>query len=133
MHDGRVATGEIENLQVAADVIAVRDEVRFWRNGDADVAELAALGDRIVVGADEQTDINGIWKRQVAKLPRDEAIAESRHRHQIDPVATLELDFGVHRNGKAVGRTDLFGGSAGGATKLERRQAVAVHGRGDVR
>ena len=60
MHDGRIAGGDIENLEIASDVVAVRNEVALGRSRDAHIAEPASLHDAVVVGTHEQADVHGV-------------------------------------------------------------------------
>ncbi len=131
MHDRRAAARDVQDFEIAAEVVAVWYERGTRRNGDTHVAEGAAFDDGIVVGADEESDVDGIGERDTGQLLRGEGVAEPRHRHDIDAVPPLELD---HRVGvrQAVPRLGLFRGPADRAAVLERHQAVAVQRRGHV-
>src|SRR5919108_5786375 len=62
MHDRRVPGCDVEDLEVAADVVAIRNESRFWRRGDPNIAERSAFDDGVVMCADEEADVDRIRK-----------------------------------------------------------------------
>src|SRR6266550_2579280 len=132
MDDCRVPRRDVENLEVAANVIAIRNEIALRRNRDADTAEPGPLDDVLVVRAHEQTDVHRIGEWYAFNLLRGKCVTESRHRHEVDAIAALELDHGV-RAGKTVERLGLLRDSARRATELEGHQSVAVQRRGHVR
>ena len=133
MHDRRVAGCDVQNLQVAAKILAVGHQPRLCGRSDAHVAERGPLHDVVVVRAHEQADVHRVGERYVGDLSSDERVTESRDGHQVHPVPPLELDNRVRVARQAVPRFPLLRDSAGRATELERRESVAVHRRGHVR
>src|SRR5450759_3357724 len=132
MHNRRATGHNVENLEVAADVIAIGDEILFRRRRDAHVAERGPLHNGVVVRAHEQADVYRIRERHAGEFLRDERVTESRDRHDIDAVAPLELEHRV-RALQAVARLSLLRHPAGRSTKLERHESIAMQRRGYVR
>src|SRR5437762_2066272 len=132
MHDSAVPSCDVEDLEVAADVIAVRYEVALRRRCDAHVAERAALDDGVVVRAHEQASVHSVRKSDTSQLLGGERVSESRDRHEVDTVATLQLNYRVGI-GQAIGRLVLLGHCAGGAAELQRREPIAMQRCGHVR
>src|SRR5438445_4638888 len=54
VHDGRITAGDVQDLEIAADIVPVRNEIARRRDGDPDVAERRPLHDGVVVRADEE-------------------------------------------------------------------------------
>ncbi len=132
MHDRRVPGRDVENFEVAPDVLAVGDEVSLGRRRDPDGAEPRPLGDGVVVRADEQADVDRIRERNAGQALRHKRVAELRHRHEVFAIAPLELDDRV-RIREAVRRFLFLCGPARLPAELQRHQAAAVQRRGHVR
>src|SRR5688572_16093153 len=92
MHDRRVPGRHVQNLEVAAEVIAIGDKIRLRRNRDAHVGELGSLYDGIVVRAHEQADVYRIRERHARELLSHERVTETRDRHYEDAIPPLELN-----------------------------------------
>src|SRR5438876_1231160 len=99
---------------------------------DSDVAEHGPLGDGVVMGAHEQTDVNRIGERHTGESLRHERIPESRHRQDVLATPPLELDHRVGV-GKTVGRLVLLGDPTTLPAELERHQTIAMERGSHVR
>ena len=132
MHDRRVPRCDVEDLEIAAEEVAIGNELSRRGNRYAYVAERRPLDDGVIVGTDEQPDVHCIRQRCTLELLRGQRVAEARHGHEIDAGAPLELDHGV-RVRKTVARFHVLRRPACRAPELERHQAVAVERRGHVR
>ncbi|GIV60372.1 MAG: hypothetical protein KatS3mg043_1461 [Rhodothermaceae bacterium] len=116
----------LQDLQIAPQVILVRNEVVRRRDDDADVAE-AGYG-VIVVRAHEQAHVERIAQRECDLGVADERLTETRHGQGEGIPAAGELEN--VRSGH--GRTHRFRPCPRGTAKLKRRKAVAAHGGTDV-
>ncbi len=120
--DLAVAALEVEELQVAADVVAIGDEPVLGRTDDPDVAKDRPLRHCGVVGAEEESHVDGVAQRQVGK-PGDRVwIAEARRGEDEAVPFPLELDD----VGPANRRFDLLGDRAPRPSVLQGGEAIAV-------
>src|SRR5258706_15430638 len=131
MHDRRITTCDVEYLEIAAEVIAIGDQIGLRGGRDAHVAERASLHDGVIVRAYEQTDVHRIRKRYAGDLLRDEGVTESRDRHDVDTIAPLQLDHGVCVR-QAVAGLLLLRRRSGRPAELKRHESVAVQRRRHV-
>ena len=67
MHDLAVAAGHVQDLEVAADVVAIGNEAVLGRTDDAHVAEDRLLHDVGVVRAEEQAGVDLVAQGEVGE------------------------------------------------------------------
>ncbi len=123
-----MAAGDVEDLQPAAEIVPVGDEIVAGRDHDPHVAEERPLHRLLVVRADEQSDVDLVAQLQSPQVLARERLPEAGHRHGVGAVAAGELDD-LRR---AHARPHLFRHRPRRAPELERRQAVSVHGHAGV-
>ena len=87
-----VSGGDVEQLNVATDVITVRDKPFLRRTDQPDVPEDRLLRDAVVVGADVETDIDLVAQRDFAEALADQGLAKTGDRHRVDASDASELD-----------------------------------------
>src|SRR6185503_15108381 len=116
--------GDLEDFQMTSYVIPVRNEVGLRRTNDSHVAEDRLLDDVRVMGTEEQPGINLVAQRQIG-LTDCERFTEPRSGEGVIASFPLKLD----EVGSRCGRTNLFGKGTRCPPKLQRGEAVSVHGR----
>src|ERR1700682_5714727 len=83
----------IQNLQITADVVSVRDKLIFHRYGDSHVAESGSLNHVVIMRADEYSDIHIVAQWDVRNLLGDKGLTKMRHRHHIRIAFPLQLNY----------------------------------------
>src|SRR5207302_8506152 len=83
VHDRTVPARDIEDFQIAPDVVLVRHEPVARRCGDPYVAEAGALDYAVVVRADRQPDVGLVAEREVRYPYGHQSIAEARRRQDV--------------------------------------------------
>ena len=121
VHDRALPRRDVEDLQIAPDVVPVGHEPVPRGGRDAHVAERGSFDHRVVMRADEQPDVDRVAERQVPHSYRRQAVPEAAHGECVPVPRPLELnDVARH------GRPDLLGGAPARAAVLQRDKAVPV-------
>ena len=119
----------VEDLEHAADVVAIRHEAVFRGTDEPDILEDRPLGHVGIVRAEREPDEHLITEADVRDFGGRERLAELRRREDVGLALPLDLN-----DVRALdGRLDLLGDRAFGAPELQRREAVAVHHAVDIR
>ena len=92
MNNLPVPGADVEQFDVAANVIPVRDESVLRRTDQPDVPEDRLLRDAVVVGADVEADIDLVAQRDFAEALADQGLAKMGDRHRVDASFAVELD-----------------------------------------
>ena len=113
---------EVEDLEHAADVVAIRHEAVFRGPHETDVLEERALGHVAVVRAEREPNKHLIAERDVRHFRVREWIAELRRRENVGLSLALDLDD----VGALDGPLHLLGDGAFRSAELQRGQTIAV-------
>ena len=119
---------EVEDLEHAADVVAIRHEAVFRGPHETNIFEERALGHVAVVRAESEPNQHLVTERDVRHFRGRERVAELRRRENVGLSLALDLDD----VGALDGRLHLFRDGALGAAELQRGQTIAVHHAVDV-